>query len=242
MAKIDTILDELIESQVESLIQDDSYYQHFATSLKPASQIKMEHKKQLLDFFKLTELRKQLESAPLLIESLLPELISAEEFAKVKGELDQSSEHFITFIASMNKETAEKPVLFQEMFGLSDETLLYIYELSVDLVKKGKYEEANTLFVFLTTLAPHVPSYWIAEGACLQALNRHEEAIAVFSAAKFLNPSDPAPFAYSVESYYMLKDTEKAKPELDALKEIVKLSSGDEKIKWEQKIKDMPAL
>lgn len=242
MAKIDTLLDELIESQVESLVQDDAYYQNFATPLKSASQIKVEHRKQLIDFFKLTELRSQLESAPVLVENLLVDLISPAEFDKVKAELDKSGEHFISFIGSMGKDSGEKPILFQEMFGLSDETLLHIYDLSVDLVKKGKYEDANTLFVFLTTLAPHVPSYWIAEGACLQALNRHEEAIAVFNAAKFLNASDPAPVAYSMESYYMLKDMSSAKAELEALKEIVKSLPADEKSNWEKKIKEMPTL
>lgn len=239
MAKIDTLLEGLIESQVETLIQDDSYYQLLSTPLKSASIVKKEHRKQLVEFFKLKELRNQLEVAPNIILNLLPDLVSKEEFVKIKGELDGSGEHFIHFIESMNKESSEKPILFQEMFGLSDDTLLRIYDLAVDLIKKENYEDANTLLVFLTTLAPHVTSYWIAEGACLQALDRHQEAIAVFSAAKFLSPSDPAPSFYSIESFLILDDKDKAKLELDEVKEIVKSLSGEDKLKWEKMIKEV---
>jgi tetratricopeptide (TPR) repeat protein len=235
MAKIDALLDELIESQVETLVQEDSYYQLFATPLKPASAIKQAHRKQLIEFFKLSELRSQLENAPTILMNLLPDFVSKQDFETIKAELDGSGEHFVHFIETMAEES-ERPILFQEMFGLSDDTLLHIYDLGVDLVKRNNYQDANTLFVFLTTLAPHVTSYWIAQGACLQTLNRHEEAVAVFSAAKFLNPLDPAPCAYSIESYMELKDLEKAKQELDGLKEIVKSLNGEEKKMWEQKL------
>ncbi len=238
MAKLEGLLEDLIESQVEGLIQEDSYYQMFATPLKPASAFKNAHKKQLLEFFKLTELRSQLENAPDLILTLMPKYLSKPEFDKIKLELDNSGDHFLRFIESMKEET-EKPILFQEMFGLSDDTLLKVYELAVNLVKQEYYDDANTLFVFLATLAPHVPSYWIAQGACLQALGRHEEAVSVFSAAKFLNPSDPAPSAYSIESYQILKDQDKAKLELSLLKEVVKSLKNEEKAKWEQKINEI---
>ncbi|HRD55946.1 MAG TPA: hypothetical protein PLC42_06070 [Parachlamydiaceae bacterium] len=237
MSKVDNLLEELIESQVDNLIQEDSYYQMFATPLKPASAFKQAHRKQLVEFFKLGDLREQLEHAPELMLELLPSFVSKEEFDQIKKELDSSGEHFVHFVESMSDKPSEKPILFQEMFGLSDETLLRIYDFGADLVKKENYEDANTIFVFLTTMAPHVPSYWIAQGACLQALDRHEEAVAVFNAAKFLNPKDPAPSFYTIESHLALKDNTRAKLELNTLKEIVSGMSGDEKTAWEQKMK-----
>jgi tetratricopeptide (TPR) repeat protein len=237
MAQLDALLDDLIKSQVETLVQDDSYYQMLATPLKPASAIKQAHRTQLVEFFKLKDLRSQLENAPTILMELLPDFVSRQDFEVIKAELDNSGEHFVRFVESMAEES-DRPILFQEMFGLTDDTLLHIYELSVDVVKKGNYKDANTLFVFLTTLAPHVSSYWIAQGACLQVLSRHEEAVAVFNAAKFLNPADPAPCAYSVESYIELKDAEKAKQELGVLKDVVKALEGEDKKIWEQKLKD----
>ena len=53
MSKIDGLLEEMIESQVDSLVQEDSYYKMFETPLKPAASFKKAHRKQLVDFFKL---------------------------------------------------------------------------------------------------------------------------------------------------------------------------------------------
>lgn len=237
MSKVDTLLEDLIESQVDNLIQEDSYYQMFATPLKPAKAFKQAHRKQLIEFFKLTELREQLEHAPELLLEHLPNFVPKEEFDQIKKELDNSGEHFVRFVESMSDEPSEKPILFQEMFGLSDDTLLHIYDFGADLVKKENYEDALTVFVFLTTMAPHVPSYWIAQGACLQALDRHEEAISVFNAAKFLNSIDPSPSFYMIESHLALKDNTRAKLEVNSLKEIISNLSGDEKNNWEQRIK-----
>lgn len=239
MSGIDGLLEDLIESQVENLIQEDSYYQLLATPLKSADSIKKEHKRQLIDFFKLTELRKQLETAPDLILNQLPDFTSKEEFDKIKSELDKSGDHFIHYIQNLNENESDKPILFQEIFGLSDETLLKIYELGADFVKNGKFEDANTLFVFLTTMAPHVPSYWIAQGVSLQALLKHEEAIQVFEAAKFLNPDNPAPYFYIIESLLMTKDKEKLDEELSLLRSLVTHLDPIEMKNWEEKLKNI---
>lgn len=242
MSELDKILDELVESQVESLIQDDSYYQFLSTPLKPASSIKQQHRKELVDFFKLTELRSQLDLAQDLILGALPDLISPQQFTKVKNEMDASSAHFIQFIQSHteeDEENKEKPILFQEMFGFSDETLLHVYDLGVSLIGKGKIQDASVVFIFLTTLAPHVSSYWIALGVCYQELNRYQEAIMAFSAAKFLKPMDPASSFYIIESYLALKETEKAKNEIGELKNILTNLEDEDKKTWEQKIKSL---
>lgn len=247
MSETDPFLEKLVESEVESLIQDDSYYQVFATPLKPAKMFKQQHRRQLIEFFKLPKVNSQLNIAQSLILNLLPDSISPEEFAKVKDEVDKSGEHFLHFIeqqsntpeAPATPDTPEKPILFQEMVGISDTTLLHVYDLAKNLIEKGKTEDASALFVFLTTLAPHVPSYWIALGVCYQDLNWHEDAIAAFGAAKFLNPENPAPSFYTVESYNTLRDTEKAKFELEELNNIIKNLGNEEKEQWNKKIESI---
>src|SRR5437868_6754345 len=115
MSKLDVLLEELIESQVDELVQDDAYYEMFATPLKPASSFKKDHRKQLIEFFQLKDLRSHLEIAPDLIINLLPSYVSAAEFSQIKEELDQSGEHFIQFIDAIENQASDKPILFQEM-------------------------------------------------------------------------------------------------------------------------------
>ena len=75
-----TTIEQFVESQVETLVQDDSYYQMFATPLKPPSAFKKAHREQLMDFFKFAELRAQLEEAPKIVLELLPNFVLPEEF------------------------------------------------------------------------------------------------------------------------------------------------------------------
>lgn len=231
-------IEDIVKSQVEAIIPDESQYQMFATPLKPPSAFRKAHQENLMDFFKFEELHEQLEQAPKIILSLMPNYLPSEEFNKIKSELDKSINQFILVAISMS-ETSDKPILLQELFGITDDSLLKIYELGVDLVKKNNYKDGIALFVFLTTMSPYVPSFWIAQGVCLQALNSHEDAIELFKNAKILKPSDPVPFAYLIECYLILKKNDEAKTELEALKSTVETLQDGEKKNWEQKIKEI---
>lgn len=235
MSQIDVLIEELIDSEIEGLIQEDSYYNLYATPLKPASTIKAEHRKQLKETFKLTDLRRHLDKAQSLILHLMPNYVPAEEFTKIKKEIEESGTHFIHFAETMS-EDADKTIFLQDMFGLSNETLVHAYDLASDQVNKGHIEDAYDIFVFLGTMAPYVPSYWIAQGICLASLNRHKEAIEAFTAAKLLHPADPLPLAYIIESRLTLKEMNDAKQELEALKKIVKTLGKEDREKWEKKI------
>ncbi len=227
-------LDSIPKLDVNPLIREDSYYKIFETPLKPASAFKREHVKRLNELISLKEIRAKIDKS---FELLLNPSLIEEQFNKIKNEIDQSADNYIHFAESENKDA--KPIILQEMFGFSDETLLKIYEIATDLTIKNNYQDANALFTFLTLLAPHVSCYWIAQGVTLQGLNLHEESITSFDAAKFLDPSDPAPLAYSIESLMALKDNINAKAELELLKEIIKTLNKEEKKIWDQKIKEL---
>jgi len=201
--------------------------------------MKLPCREQLTNFFKMTDFRSQLEMAQDLILSVLPDLISLQQFAKVKNELDSSIGHFIKFIESEDGKSPEKPILFQEMFGFSDDTLLLVYDLGVSLIGRGEMKNAIIIFTFLTTLAPHVSSYWVALGVCFQETNRHQEGIIALSAAKFLEPTDPGPLFYNIESYLVLKETEKANLEVEELKNVIKALSSQSQEEWRHKIKSL---
>lgn len=231
-------IDDIVKSKVESFVPDESYYKMFATPLKPPSACRKSHQDSLMDFFKFEELQEQLEEAPKIILNLMPSYLPPEDFNRIKEELNKSIHHFILVAISM-EESSDKPIMLQELFGITDDSLMHIYELGVDLVKKNNYRDANVLFVFLTTMVPYVPSFWIAHGICLQALDRHEEALEVFKTAKLLKPNNPLTSAYLIESYLHLKNTDEAKNEFNALKELILVLEGEEQTKWEQKIKEI---
>lgn len=241
MPKKNSQLTNLIEEEVDTLLEHDNYYQMLSTPIKPASVIKQQHRRQLVEFFELTDLQAQLDAAQSLILSGLPDLISAQDFSKVKNEIDESTDHFFSFVEMQEErqEKSEHPVLLQEMFGFSNETILHVYALGANLVEKGNFPDARVLFTFLTTLAPHVSSYWVALGVCLQELNKQEDAVISFGAANFLEPMNPAPLFYILEIYIGLKETDKARLEVDELKKVMPTLSKDERAMWEQKINNL---
>lgn len=231
-------IDDIVKMEVETFIPDESHYKMFATPLKPPSAFRNAHREKLVDFFKFEELQEQLEEAPKIILNLMPSYLPIDDFTKIKNELNKSINHFILIAISMG-ESAEKPPILQELFGISNDSLVYIYELGIELVKKNNHKDASALFVFLTTMTPYVPSFWIAQGVCLQVLNRHEDAIEIFKTAKLLKPVDPLSLLYLIESYKNLKLDDEAKIELEALKNLIQTFEGDEKIRWEQKINEI---
>ncbi len=233
----DDKLVEMTDIDVESMLEEDSFYQFYATPLKPASVVKEEHRRQLIEYFKMEQLRLQIENAKNLIMTRLPDFVSHAIFSTIQMELDRSMAHFATFIGSIGGRQGDKPILFQEMFGYSDETLLQFYDLASKLVEERKYPGANDIFVYLTILAPHVSAYWIGQGICMQALGQHNDALAIFKIAKFLNPKDPFPSAYSIDSYSNIKDFVGARQELSYLQEIVNNFTHEEKEQWRKNIK-----
>lgn len=231
MSYFESNLEMLLEPLIESILEDDDYYRHLETPLKKAGTIKNDQRYQLNEIFKMNGIRSRLLNAQNLISNFLPEFVSQEILGKIMSEMDKSSDHLMAYIESANQ-AEEKFVSFQDIFGWSDETLLHLYDFASHLIRTGKIAEANDLFLFLTTLSPQIASYWIGQGVCLQALKQYEEALAVYDAAKFLNNSDPLPYAYSMEIYQILKKTDKENAEALALRTVVNSLGGDELALW----------
>lgn len=236
MTNIAPTIESMIDSQVKLMLESDSYYKHFETPLKSAKAIKDEHRQQLQDFLKINDFRLSLENAQNLIREILPELISFKEFEITIKELEQISENFGHFLQNMDEEDYLKPLIFQKAFCLSNKTLLHIYALASQMLKEGNFVAASDLFLLLTTLAPHVPSYWIAQGVCLQALKRYDEAIAVYEVIKVIDPLNPAPLAYLYEIYQNQNEMDKAKYALRDFQNVISNLTNDQRKKWERKI------
>ncbi len=221
-SQLDILYNELVESEVDQFLEEDAFYQTFATPLKSASVIKQEHRKQMVEYLKMNDLRNRLTKAEQWIREQLPNVISPEEYEKVKNELDNSGKHFEDYAEAPHDEESDKPVLLQQIFGISDSSLVLIYQLAHKFVADKQYENALDVLVFLVTLAPDSPAFWLALGVCMQALETHQDAIVMFDIAKTLNPTDPSPCIYAAESYLKMGDKDKAKEEIATVESILK--------------------
>lgn len=235
MEKTVLSFEQILDSQIDSFLEEDASYEYYATPVKPTRYIKSEHLNQLKELFHLRRLKTEFKKGDQLILGLLERSLSAEDFAKVKKEKEGADAHFFEALANVDM---EGPVIFQQLFGYSNETMLHIYASVHTLMQNKNFEDAYSLLVFLTLLAPHVPSYWIAEGLCLQELNRHQEAVASFEAASFLDRSNPAPLAYAIESDLILGDQTKFQESLELLKSLLETYQGEDKGVWVELMKN----
>jgi len=225
----------------EDLLHEDSYYEYLATPLKSAKLMKMQEKQELVEFLQFKPLHSNLQGAEELIRSTLSGLVSDVEYQRVIVELNDAVSHYFEKIDSLQQEESglsESAISQQNLFGISDDTLMHVYTLMTDFVKKNEFEKAISLLIFLEVLAPYVSSYWVAHGVCLQALQKDSEALQVFEVAKLIDPGDPEAYFYSIECYKALHEKDRAKDEIAALMEVVERLEGDKKVEWRNTIKN----
>ena len=99
---------------------------------------------------------------------------------------------------------------FREIIGYSDETMDHFYQSARRLYENHKFQEACDAFLFLTTLDPFVPAYWLGMGLCEQINEDYQSALVAYGMAILSYKEDPYPHYYSAACYYALDDYENA--------------------------------
>ena len=130
ISKSDVPLNELLMTVTDSLVQTDDSYP--STPFKSATALKEQHKQELAEFLKFKDLNQRLEIALDLILSRMPSFLPPETFNKIKEEFDHSDIFLSHFMETA--EESDTPTLFQDIFGISDEPLLHIYDFGRELV------------------------------------------------------------------------------------------------------------
>lgn len=206
------------KANIDDLLESDSYYQALATPLKPASVLKAEHRRRLLAELEAKEMRAHLSEAFVLIDSLLPTLISPVEFASVKKEFAASHDQVL---AASEKPASDRPQIMQQLFGLSNATLVSIYKLAYHLLNEKRFKEAQSVLCLLTFLAPDLAEFWLALGNALCGQDKEHDALPCYDVAKQLKPNDPAAFVCAAQIHLRLKQKSEALQELESAEKII---------------------
>lgn len=178
--------------------------------------------KELFNFFtsNLSNLKSMATKIPALIQSKLT-LLPQNEKNRIEEELKGFfSEGKINM--SFLKKEMEQGSLIQKTVGLSDETLLWIYGIGLELFEANQAQEASLIFLMLVLLNPLISDYWIALGITQRSLKEEEAAIYSFEMAALMNLNNPIPSYNLAEIYLKQKELEQAKKQLYLLEEIVK--------------------
>lgn len=83
---------------------------------------------------------------------------------------------------------------FQQMLGITNRTMLEAYSVVEQMFEQRRYQDCVNSLIYLTTLNPMVPDFWIALGAAYQADLQYEGALMAYKLALMLNPESLDPY------------------------------------------------
>ena len=84
-------------------------------------------------------------------------------------------------------DSLEKRKSVQEILGFKDEAVLIFYGAAKEVFLQKRFKEAVKAFFFLTSLAPHIPAFWIGLGLAQQENLEFEKAAESFQTASELD-------------------------------------------------------
>lgn len=225
-AELDNYFETMANEKAVGLLYDDDVYAMQATPLKTPEVVKEEHFNKLVTFYKCNELRDDLHKAEELVKG---DLTST---TKTVWEVDHALD---TFLARAKDPYYSKhnTLSFQDLCGISNDTLITMFNQSQGYIENGRFQEAKALLTYLTVMAPRISSFWISLGVCFENLQDNSEAIIAYQVAKSIAPQDPQPCLCSVVCYLKMKEIDLAKMEFIKAESLVN-SSDEAKQEWNQ--------
>ncbi|MGI4982188.1 MAG: SycD/LcrH family type III secretion system chaperone [Janthinobacterium lividum] len=103
------------------------------------------------------------------------------------------------------------------LLGYPPEQLEAAYGYARALYEEARYEDALSLFAFLSFNDHLAPRYHWGLGACAQMLGRHEEAMQAYGMLVAMDMSDPAPIYRIAECLLALGRRDEARETLDVV-------------------------
>lgn len=103
----------------------------------------------------------------------------------------------------------------QEIMGFSDETMAKFYRAAHHLLENERYTDAADAFLFLVTLNPKNPEFWLGLGMSTQMCGNFEDAIDAYEMAAFYKLDDPVPYFYLAKCLFAVHDQDNALQALD---------------------------
>ncbi|MBQ7618291.1 MAG: SycD/LcrH family type III secretion system chaperone [Desulfovibrio sp.] len=117
------------------------------------------------------------------------------------------------------------------ILGIKENVIEARYALAHQLYNSGQYENAETMFRWLTAYASDTIAHWMGLAASRQALGNYDGAIEAYQmAALYSSLEDPAPFYYSAICLLKQKKKEEAQISLNAALTLADPTKSEQKI------------
>lgn len=106
-----------------------------------------------------------------------------------------------------------------QMRGITPEELEAAYALAYDYYRTGRFDDAETLFRFLTVFDHLNEKYWLGLGAVFQVKKAFDQAVKAYAyVAAILNIKNADASYHAAECYLALGDRESARSAIEHVK------------------------
>lgn len=227
-----------IEKEMKALVDhyvDEQDFHAVETPLKTDKQFKEELRQRLQEHNNFAAISRGIFNAVELIQSHLLALGKGDQVELIRNELANAFIHLET----LQKKHAEHPEdeawfnnlnpqipLWTALYGITDETLVLIYELVLKSFKQHEIQHAKDLLQLLLMFAPTISSYWNAMGFCFQTEGELEKARDHFLISNEIDPSLIETYFYLARCYQRLNQPELAQDQIDKVSQ--RISSSKE--------------
>lgn len=204
--------------------------------LKPNPLTPMEERrrrliKSIYNMLTLESIKQKIRLFNSIVRAQLPRELSSEEYRSVEEEFDKSRDHMAQFYEKYRdgKEVGSRAISLADILGISNKTLLSIYNLACKLQRQQRNNEAMVLFEMLMILKPRVTAFWISVGVTLDTERRFFEAIKIYKYGKSTFPKKASFPLHLAKSYLSIREMTMAKVELEEAERLLEFRSEKER-------------
>lgn len=191
--ELDLLVDELMEDRMSPKNGNPLVSEH-----QIRSQIQQEVK-EMVRFEKETE---AVSHSLALLKSSGLEIHGAKRIDEIIYELHHVGEKLI----ELAEEISHAPEKTATLIGIQDQTLADLLRVGLEEYENERWENAESLYRFLTVLAPVNPELWLCLGSALQNQSKFDEARKGYLRAMELDSVDPYYPLYIAECYLLEGD------------------------------------
>ncbi len=98
----------------------------------------------------------------------------------------------------------------QTLLGFTPEAILDMYHIGECVLANKEYDEASTVFLFITFLNPTISWVWLELGRAWEGLGHHPDALGAFGMAIQLDPYQLEAYEVAVEFCYGQREYDQA--------------------------------
>lgn len=166
-----------------------------------------------------------------------PEMLSKDVITLIKRIRGLSA--FIDKDEARFNKLMSRGISLQELILASDETVDKLYQAALHLYDKMLFVDASDAFIFLTTLNPHNPAFWLGLGGAEYCLKHYKEALRAYDWASELAEGGPTSHLICSRCHEALGELDHAINALDQALRAVE--QNQEHTDWKQSLQEEKA-